>query len=203
MKWGAAQNLFSILIGLNVAYYAFKEIRNPYLTELMRRTEEIYSDFQSRWNDLSLPDLDFPDKQTLRSALITAWVPIVEYHAEVRAFAAGIASSRREKSLGLVAIFVSGCATLLLIISCVKYEDSLPAWIFYPSLMIGFAPVIMFILNNYLILWAARRKFEARYDEIWNFLHLKFDDKLRPHGMEIAEARRAAKSRGWQSVFSR
>jgi hypothetical protein len=41
MKWGETQNLFSVIIGLNLAYYAFRELRNPYLTSLKAKVEDL------------------------------------------------------------------------------------------------------------------------------------------------------------------
>ena len=34
MKWGDTQTLLSVVIGLNLAFYAFKEIRGPHVDRL-------------------------------------------------------------------------------------------------------------------------------------------------------------------------
>jgi hypothetical protein len=77
MKWGETQNLLSVIIGLNIAYYAFKELRAPHLTDLKRRAEELESDLVKRMNDLKEAGDKIPAGAQLNLALVKAWLPII------------------------------------------------------------------------------------------------------------------------------
>jgi hypothetical protein len=52
MKWGDTQNLLSVIIGLNVAYYAFKEMREPHLNRLLNDIQTLKVDNEKTQDDL-------------------------------------------------------------------------------------------------------------------------------------------------------
>jgi hypothetical protein len=186
MKWGETQNLLSVIIGLNIAYYAFKEIRTPHLTALQRRINDLEKHVHNRPDDLGLAGSKIPDGHKLRLALLEAWDPIIDLQAEVNR----LASSRKfENLLGMPAMLVGALGIILLIISTVKYEDALSTWLFYLLTAIGLTPVIGFIFVNYASLWMVIGSYEAKYHEYWNFIHLELGNQLTDYLLIIAEAR--------------
>jgi len=42
VKWGELQSILQIIVGLNLAYYSFREMRAPYLRKLRTDTESLY-----------------------------------------------------------------------------------------------------------------------------------------------------------------
>jgi hypothetical protein len=111
-------------------------------------------------------------------ALIKAWMPIMDLRADVTKLVLGTSSRKFENLLGIPAMLVAAAGTVLLIVSTIKFEDALSLWFFWPMTIVGFAPVVGFILMNYAILWLAEAEYEAKYHEYWKFVHLEFDKKL-------------------------
>lgn len=194
MKWGETQNLLSVIIGLNVAYYAFKEMRTPHLTTLKRNVDQLCDDATKRMDDLRIAADKIPNSNKLLRALVKAWLPMLDLQGEVTKLVVGTSSRKFENLLGIPAMFVASIATVLLIVSTVKFEDGLSSWLFWPIVVVGFAPIVGFIVVNYAILWVAEATYEAKYHEYWNFLHLEFDRHLDDHRLAIAEARHDAQT---------
>lgn len=189
MKWGETQNLLSVIIGLNIAYYAFKEMREPHLEKIYSQIDKLGQDITKQTDDVSLARRKIPNSQVIWNALFA----LKEEWLKLRLLANGIvigASSRKfENMIGIPAMIVAVATTILLVISTAKFDDSFSLWFFYPLVVIGFAPVVSAVAANYLILWAADQQLQTEYDRLWNLLHLDIGGALAGHTMAIAEAR--------------
>lgn len=159
MKWGETQNVLSVIIGLNIAYYAFKEIRMPQLTALQRSVDHVAFDISRRMDQLR-PAID--SDRELRAlywkALFASWRVSV-----VKMTVSRIVSGSYQKlddRLSLSAMIVGLATALLLIASTVKFEDALPLWLFYSIVVVGFFPPLGLIALNYAILRRTRQPLE-------------------------------------------
>src|SRR5262245_38527850 len=117
MKWGETQNLLSVIIGLNIAYYAFKEIRAPHLKAFVERVDELYEDYEKVQDDIRLASEHIPEHAKLQLALTKILYPFLNYRMDVRMFLFGTTTRRFENLLGIPAMIVAIVGTLLLIIS--------------------------------------------------------------------------------------
>ena len=52
MEWGHTQNLLSVIVGLNIAYYSFKEIRAPELARFVASVDDLTGDIEGTLNDI-------------------------------------------------------------------------------------------------------------------------------------------------------
>lgn len=84
---------------------------------------------------------------------------------------------------GLPAILIGVAATVLLVISTLLFEQTIPLWLFWMIVITGFAPVLVIITLNYLVVWSAFNKFGKEYHELfaayfaevmdeWDFVHV-------------------------------
>ncbi len=200
MKWGETQNLLSVIIGLNVAYYAFKEMRAPHLATLKRNVDELSDNYSGRIDDLLAVITKIPKGGELFSAVMKVWMEVMELRSGVSVLVVGTSARRFENLIGLPAMFVAMATTILLVVSTVKYEELISPWLFYPITVVGFLPVVTAVLINYAILWFAAAEYEKKYHQYWRFLHIDLDGHLEPHRRTIAEAK-AARSRSKENAM--
>jgi hypothetical protein len=189
MKWGDTQNLLSVIIGLNIAYYAFKEIRAPHINTFVERVRELYDDYTKVGDDIRLASDHIPEHATFQLELTKILLPILQYKMDVDMFLYDTTSRRFENLFGIPAMIVAVVGTLLLIISTVKFDDPLSLWAFYLIVLIGFAPIVVMLILNYGLLWHMKTKFGPDYDRYWKFVHLDMGGKLRPYAEIISRAR--------------
>lgn len=191
MKWGDTQNLLSLIAGLNLAYYAFKEIRAPHLEGLARDTEKLTKDLGERLDDLGkISDWELLTRKRspmphhkLQKALLPLWLRAMDLNGEVTKLVRVTNSRAFDTRFGLPAMLIGIAATVALIISTVLYEQTLPLWLFWTIVVTGFAPVVFIIILNYLVVFSAFSKFGKEYHELfmayfsdivgdWDFVHV-------------------------------
>lgn len=189
MKWGDTQNLLSVIIGLNIAYYAFKEMRAPHLNALKDRVDALEEDLRLREEDLRIAGHRIPHSAKLQLDLVKLWSPISDLKLDVHLLLHATSGRKFENVLGVPAIIIGCLGILLLVISTVKFDDELSQWLFYTIAFIGLAPVALLILLNYTLLWFADRKYGDKCHEYWSVLHLDFDTHLDDYRLVIAEER--------------
>jgi hypothetical protein len=165
MKWGDAQNLLSVIIGLNIAYYAFKELRQPYLLQLSKNVEDLDADL---WKTIHRTD---PITPQLNTQLMDLIEPIMEVKLNTRRLFYGTTSRRFDDILGIPAMCIAALALLLLVESTIYFDRSVPGWLFSLIVGIGLAPVILIIAQNYAILSLFEARIQKRYDILWRELH--------------------------------
>jgi len=56
MEWGHTQNLLSVIVGLNIAYYSFKEIRAPELARFVASVDNLTGHIERTLNDIRAVD---------------------------------------------------------------------------------------------------------------------------------------------------
>jgi len=189
MKWGDTQNLLSVIIGLNIAYYAFKEMRTPHLSNLNERVRELNSDVGTKISEISSAII--PNSNEFLKAVVDLHLRTMDLQGKTTGLVVGTSSRRFENKLGLPAMIVATLGTVLLVVSTVLYNDDLPAWLFWLVVVVGFTPVVLMILLNYLILWHAETTIGKEYHELWNTLHLDIGKQLAPHHRALSWGRYA------------
>jgi hypothetical protein len=158
MRWGDTQNLLSVIIGLNIAYSAFKELRAPYLTELTREIEQLNEDIL---NKIQKPPPEI-DIKALTSLLIDA----SGLGAELKVYAWSMASRRMDNMFGLPSMVVAIVGIALLIFSTIMFDERLSPWLFWMIVGLGFLPVIIHILLNYALVIAMQDRFGKAHAEM-------------------------------------
>ncbi len=188
MKWGETQNILSVIIGLNVAYYAFKEMRMPHLSSLQRRIDKLYEDVSRRMDDVRIASHVIPKWTDIHRELLNIWQPVMDLRGNVNMIIELTSTRKFENLLGVPAMIVAVLATLLLIFSTVKFEDQLSLWLFYPAVLIGFAPPLAFMAMNLFIVWGAESKYGAEYTKYSGMRH-DVEFKLLDYHLDIIRAR--------------
>jgi hypothetical protein len=194
MKWGETQNLFSVIIGLNLAYYAFRELRNPYLTSLKPKVEDLDEKITKLETDLSSErewntPSKVPDTYGISKELWTLQQDLFETKRGLAGFYAVTSGRRFDNLFGIPAITVGVLATVVLIVSTAKYEDMISPYIFYPFVFVGFVPVVALLLINYLSVMAAAHVFERKYHLYHNRFHSIYIDRYLDHALTVQEAK--------------
>lgn len=177
MKWGETQNLISVIIGLNVAYYAFKDIRTPRLTSFGRDVtdlkEYIYKDMKDlqgerKWAMFAGEQSKIPDSIQKETVLNDLWTKVMFLDIDVSAYVRASTSHSLETKFGLPAIAAAVLATMALTYSTIAYEELISSAIFWTIVLAGFAPTAILLALNYLLVWGIKsRGFQARYDDIF------------------------------------
>lgn len=155
MKWGDTQNLLSIIIGLNLAYYAFRELRLPHLNRML----EGFSDLRTEVGEYSALKPDDDEAKTILAELRFL-------HYEAKSYVSLISSYSAQKVIvAFPSLAVAAIAVLLLIHSTFAYEKPVSPWEL-PIIVLGFAPVVFQFWLSFKSLQAAKHRFRPKYSEL-------------------------------------
>ena len=158
MKWGEIQNLLSMLIGLNIAYYSFKEIRAPEVTRFQQNVEHLSRDIKNALADIraidefSLASSDLtslPYSSDLTNKLLDLTIKMLDVQPyQVLSVRAQVL----EINLGRAAMIAGVIGLGLLIASTANYGHGVSASFVYFITALGLAPVGGLIVINYAAL---------------------------------------------------
>ncbi len=156
MKWGDTQNLLSVIIGLNIAYYAFRELRTPHLNRMLEGISDLRSE-ASEYVALK-PESD-------EAKVILAELSFL--HHEAKSYVSLSSSYSFQKVVvAFPSLFVAVMTVILLIHSTVVYETAISPWELTPIVLIGFAPVVFQFWISFASLKAAKHRFRPKYSEL-------------------------------------
>jgi hypothetical protein len=175
MKLGEAQNLFSVIIGLNIAYYAFRDLRDPHIqkftTEVDRLKAEIHETAQEKYeSEYDSEDVSFAHQLDGEAS---------QLQQELRRYVRGISSLYFENLLGVPSLAIAVAFVVTLIISTIKYEQELPISMLLFFVVLGFLPVVLQIALNFGLLWMIKRKFGKRYSTLLDRYLARFHRRRR------------------------
>jgi hypothetical protein len=170
MRWGDTQTLLSVIIGLNLGYYAFKEIRGPHVDRLQENLDKIGVQVRSSMSEARiLRERIGVSEGTEVTSLFFEFVKLNVLATALRSSANNIirkaSSIARERRLGFSAMLVAIAALLLLIVSTFRYDAGVSHFIVYATIVVGFIPIIVAIAMNYMIL-ARISTYENKLSEI-------------------------------------
>lgn len=196
MKWGDTQNLISVITGLNLAYYAFREMRAPHLTRFEREVDQLQRDVYETMSDLHKVDdwahargvkSPIPNIGQLHGRLMAVWSEAMKLNTDVSSFVYGTTTQRFENKLGFHALLVGATGVLFLIVSALKYDDRIYWYAFWPIALAGLAPIVAVVGLNYLLQLSLKNRFESRYHKLWTEYHLDIKNEIDP--LIVAEAK--------------
>lgn len=176
MKYGEIQNLLSVIIGINLAFYAIRELRMPTMSSI-------------RW------DADALEK-SFADTIAKAEPCSAELKREVRDFNLWIkrrdirdlAQNTEMLLFGPVCTVVAALAVVLLVVSSLEYNENLPRWLFWTAMAMGFAPVAGPVACNFAATRYLRRYAGKELNKLWREyfnVQVKIDDereKMRKRG---------------------
>ena len=200
MDWGETQNLLSVIIGLNIAYTAFNELRTPHLTRLSDQVTKLRSDIRTRYDELE-DEKDWAELSETHAklsnykattALNALGIAVSETDIRLAQLVSGTSSRNFEQLFGIPAVLIAIAGIAVLIHSTLNFKDQLDHRVFWAIVIVGFVPVAAMLLANFLILWKAR-KIESIYLTQWRKYHDEIFWSI-DHGA-IAEARYQLKRR--------
>jgi hypothetical protein len=175
MKWGEAQNLLTVIIGLNVGLYALKELRMPRLLYLRHRANTLMELADNLLDQAQLrapPDLKEDIESFHRRAVtITSTAqPMVEHYSQ----------PWESWAFGKLAAFAGTAATILLIVSTLIYEKQLPLWLFLLITTIGFLPIVGAVLGNLCQIQQAKVYLGRDVEKLWKEWSV-LNDRINAH----------------------
>jgi hypothetical protein len=157
MKWGDTQTLVSVIIGLNLAYYAFKEIRGPHADRLRENLDKIgVQSLKSLSEARALRERISSSERTEVASLFSEFRELNTLATMLSRRAHNVIDSASsisvERRLGFPAMLVAIAAILLLIVSTFRYDALISDLIVYAMIAVGFLPIIGAIAINYAVL---------------------------------------------------
>jgi hypothetical protein len=160
MQWGNTQNLLSVIIGVNLAYSAFKELRAPYLDTLQRQFSLLEAEVARRTIQMNF-EHDLPS----HASFLLLWRQIMSTESELKAYGWQISSYNVERFAGIPSLLVSLVGTCLLIYSSLWYEKALTAGWFWSIVIVGVAPIALHIARHFWIIHFLRSRYEPKLKE--------------------------------------
>jgi hypothetical protein len=141
MKYGDMQNLLSVIIGLNLGFYAFRQIRMPMLTGIASSADALKTKLVSTQQTAQ------PCSAALRNSLqeFSDRVKLIDSWAQDMVRDIG----GEDLVFGPVCVLVAVFATIMLIVSTVKFNDPIASRTFWTITIVGFVPVLTLIILNY------------------------------------------------------
>ena len=193
MKWGDIQSLLGVIIGLNVAYSAFRELRAPYIRALKVAVDDLEARVSKQMDDVaSERDYNKPSKVPntygISEELLKIQQEVFELRSDVTVFDSVTSGRRFDYFLGLPAMVVGLLGIVFLIISTINFEKPLSLLIFCIITIIGLLPVGLLISSNYFLVWLAARQFEVKYHTLHKRYLALFVDRILDHNLTIAQA---------------
>jgi len=158
MKWGDTQALLSVTIGLNLAYFTFREIRGPQVDSLRENIDKFQVRAQNSMSESRILMERLPTSE--RKGLSSLFFEFLKLHTlalvlrrNVETIVGDYASLIRvERLLGVPAIVVAGAAIVLLMMSTFRFDDMIPSFIVYAMIGVGFLPIIPAVAINCMVL---------------------------------------------------
>lgn len=168
VKWGDLQSVFQIIVGLNLAYYAFSELRNPSIGRLRKNLEQLEASIDrgvemiEAERKVNKPS-KVPDGFKNISELHRLSLDLIEFRSQISLLEIMLDSAPIERFLGLPALIIGVSGIIMLIISAFKYTSLIPDEILVLSLIIGFLPPLVYVLFNGWIIWVYARDLEPKF----------------------------------------
>jgi len=187
MKWGETQNLLSVIIGLNIAYYAFRELRSPHLNTVRENLSNLSQKIQSDMDDVLIAIGKIPNGGKIHGALFATWMKVLDLEMKLNLLTNSTAARRIESRLGILSMVAAGIGTGLLIFSTVNFEGLVPQYLFWLIVVLGFLPVAALVGFNYYVLWNAK-PLTPEFDQHWRTVHLEIGSALHDSRDVILEA---------------
>lgn len=151
IQWGETQNLLSVIIGLNLAYTAIKELRISDLT----RVKGWVDTGCSGWRQTYLKDT--PEGKTV----------LDEYDRLRRTINGALrAISRAEARFDRPAVFAALLSIICLILSTVYFREPMATALFCAIVLVGFFPVAGLLYTTYFRVISQYRHFSAEFDRL-------------------------------------
>ena len=119
MKFGDCQNLISVIIGLNVAYTAFRELRIPYITAFKADVDGLVSDTHESGFD-TLPSGEFYSAHA--PAYRALWSKAFDLQNELNLYIRETNNLASEEMYGTVSMVVAGLGMAALVLSTMYYD---------------------------------------------------------------------------------
>jgi hypothetical protein len=194
MKWGDIQSLLGVIIGLNIAYSAFRELRAPYVSALKVKTQELDTRVAKQTDDVASEreynkPSKVPNTYEISQELLKIQQEVFKLRDEVTVFYAVTSGRRFDYLFGLPAMIVGLLGVVFLIISTIKFEQPLSLLIFWMIAIIGLLPIGVLIGSNYLLVWLVVRQFEVKYSALHKRYFSFFVDRILEHDLTIAQAK--------------
>jgi hypothetical protein len=161
VTWSSLQSMLQVIAGLNIAYYAFKEIRMPIVSRLLSDINGLKDQLDRDRSNDELSDLPghrvsatLENRRHTETLLLK--IKALQLDIEVSTFMRGRYFDV-ERLLTLPSLFIGVCAIGLLVSSVFTYDDKLPlAWAIV-IIAIGLAPAAAYLVINFLILSEVQR----------------------------------------------
>jgi hypothetical protein len=169
MEWGHSQNLISVIIGLNIAYFSFKEIRSPQLFRFLKLIEELITDAKQSlddvnalndWAHISNEESKLNANQSLLHTLTDIRLRAEMLKLQVSLEIEHGANVAWERFFSMCAMLIAVLATIFLVMSTIKFNTGISPILFSTITIFGFAPVVALIALNFTILYQVQKKFE-------------------------------------------
>ncbi|SRR6266436_7220143 len=138
-------SLLSVIIGLNLAYYAFREIRGPHVDRLRENLDKTGVQALNSISEARiLRESIRISERTEVTSLFFEFVKLHKLATELSRSANNIignaSSIAVERRLGLPAMLVAIAAILLLIVSTFRYDARISDFMVYAMIVVGFLP---------------------------------------------------------------
>src|ERR1700730_5873164 len=146
MEWGHTQNLLSVIVGLNIAYYSFKEIRAPELARFVASVDDLTADIESTLNDIrAVEEWECLDGQTSNIADSQLEYRLIDVQLSTNILKhltiAKLENTQLklwENNFGRLAMVAALMGILLLIASTVNFGNGISTTFFYIVTVLGF-----------------------------------------------------------------
>jgi len=137
MIWGEFQSVFQLVAALNIAFYAIRDIRTPYI---------------SRVGEVLGEALEY-----VRSAPRTpAVLEILRIDAEVSLVIRSATFEFFEQLTEVFALVVSMLSIAALVYAAYNYSSPLSRYIAAATIFLGFSPFLIMVLANYFVVFKLR-----------------------------------------------
>jgi hypothetical protein len=160
MHWGDTQNLLSVIIGLNLAYTAFKELRAPYLDTFQRLLSGLEAQVHQRTTQM-----DFEHDPRSKAGFLLLWKAVMDTQTELLGYSWHISSYKSERFVGITSLLAALFGTCLLIYSSLRYNADLAYGWFWLIVILGFLPIALHIARHFWITHFLRSRYEPKLKE--------------------------------------
>lgn len=173
MKWGDAQAVVQLIVGANLAYYAFKDMRMGHTAEYLKSVEELSAAMRKGDENIELIKNyrkknrnDFSGLHDVRMKISKLDMRLMNLRGESFPTIKVYGGREISRIFEIPAIIVSVFGFSALVISSILYNKQIARWVFDLIVFFGSLPILANILAAYLLSRVVRNKWGKEYREI-------------------------------------